>query len=155
MSSQLLVGLIVAALSGFTSLLVMLYLNISGRLRLMEIGLATVNTQVSPLWAQVQSKVAQELHHDDPRYAEMDGLLERLIALKITTAERARLKQLLVQRVVDPTVGAEEQKSAKLMIAVMEKVLVEATTISDKLANVAIAFILGSGPISVLRCLLK
>jgi hypothetical protein len=127
----------------------MLYLNISRRINSLEISFATVDTKVSPLWAQVQSKVAQELHHDDPKYAEMDGLLEDLIALRITSSDRVHLKALLLQRADDPEVSLEEQKSARLMIAVMEKVLIEASTITDKLANVAIAFMLGgSVPVS-------
>jgi len=86
-----------------------------------------LSTQVSPLWARVQSEIAGELHHPHPRYAEMDTLLEKLEALLITEDERVRLKELLVQRSLDmhEDITDSQRASAKLMIGVMDKVLKE------------------------------
>jgi len=121
MSPQLLNGIVVVAFVALMGSIAALY----RRIRSLEITVAETKVQVSPLWAQVQNKIAQELHHDDPRYAEMDRLLEDLIALRISSENRVQLKKLLQERAADPSVTPEEQKSAKLMIAVMEKVITE------------------------------
>jgi hypothetical protein len=90
--------------------------------------MAVLLTQVSPLWAAVQSKIAKDLTHPHKQFKEMDGLLEKLEALSITDEERVRLRDLLKERATsqDAEVNDEERASAKLMIGVMEKVLSEA-----------------------------
>ena len=123
MSPQLIDGLIVA---GFVAL-IGLQIALFARVRNLEIAIAEAKIQIGPLWAQVQSKVAQTLHHDDVRYAEMDKLLEDLIALRISPSNRIRLEMLLNERSVDATVSEEERKSAKLMIAVMDKAMSESS----------------------------
>jgi hypothetical protein len=85
-----------------------------------------VETQVSPLWARVQAQISADLHHPDDRHSEMDRLLEKLDHLQITLAERAVLRNLLRERMHDPSVSLTEQKSAAMMITVMERVLIEA-----------------------------
>ena len=141
MSVQIITALIITSISGVAGLAIMLFVKVNDRLRSLETNFAAIDTKVSPLWKQVEAKIANELHHDDPRYAEMDHLLENLLALRLSTEERHRLKELLTQRVVDPSVPVEEQKSAKLMIAVMDKVLIEAAGLGDKLANVIVAIL--------------
>lgn len=98
------------------------------RLFKMDAQLAVLGTQVSPLWAAVQSKIAKDLTHPSVQFHEMDELLRRLEALTITPKERQRLHDLLIERTtsVDPEVSEAEKESAKLMIGVMDKVLKEA-----------------------------
>jgi hypothetical protein len=90
-------------------------------------AMATVNTQMSPLWARVQAQIATDLHHPNVRYAEMDGLLEKLDTLKITTDERLRLKVLLVERSKDihEDISQEQREKAAFMVTVMDMVLAE------------------------------
>ena len=118
-------------------LFITIYFKITDRLLKLEIDMATVGTQISPLWAQVQAKIASELHHPNPNYAAMDRLLEKLEALTITGDERIALKLLLLKRSRDmsPEVSEDERKSAILMIQVMGKVLIEAASIQDKIVR--------------------
>lgn len=90
--------------------------------------MAVLLTQVSPLWAAVQSKIAKDLTHPSIQFQEMDELLRRLEALTITDDERERLHDLLRERSTsqDPEVSEDERASAKLMIGIMEKVVAEA-----------------------------
>lgn len=94
-----------------------------------EADMVQLKTQMSPLWAQVQSRIAAELHHPHPRYAEMDKLLERLetVPLQMSPAERDRLKELLRLRSLDmhPDITPGQRSSAVLMLGVMDKVLEE------------------------------
>lgn len=89
--------------------------------------MALMQKEFSPFWAVVQSKIAADLTHPSPQFAEMDKLLKKLEALDITDAERNRLNQLLSDRIQtnDPEVSEAEKKSAKIMIEVMEKVIIE------------------------------
>lgn len=118
-----LIDLCVAAL--FTALIGVI-VSLFKRMRTLETTVATLDTKVGPLWSQVQSRVAQELHHDDPKYAEMDHLLEELIALRISEPDRSRLRKLLTDRSTDPLVTEAEHKSAQLMLLTMDKVVIEA-----------------------------
>ena len=97
--------------------------------------LSILSTQVSPLWARVQSQIASELHHPHPRYAEMDKLLEKLEAKpdELDDVERARLKTLLLERSIDmhEDITDSQRSSAKLMIGVMDKVLIEKANPSE------------------------
>lgn len=90
--------------------------------------MAVLLTQVSPLWAAVQSKIAKDLTHPSAQFQEMDELLRQLEALTITDDGRTRLHDLLRERSTtqDPEVNDEERASAKLMIGIMEKVVAEA-----------------------------
>jgi hypothetical protein len=88
--------------------------------------LGIVETQVSPLWARVQSQISSDLHHPDKQYSEMDDLLEKLDRLEITLVERERLKVLLRERATDTRADEMERSSARMMITVMERVLIEA-----------------------------
>lgn len=112
-------------------------------------SMATVNTQMSPLWARVQAQIAADLHHPNPRYAEMDGLLETLDALSITPDERSRLKVLLLERSKDmhEDISEEQRKKAAFMVTVMDMVLAE-KAISDagNTAVITIAKIEGAAP---------
>jgi hypothetical protein len=79
------------------------------------------------LWARVQAQIAQDLHHPNPRYTEMDGLLEKLDNLTITLDERDRLKVLLAERSKDmhEDIGQQQREKASFMITVMDMVLAE------------------------------
>lgn len=96
----------------------------------LEQQMAVVSTQVSPLWAAVQSKIARDLTHPHPQFKEMDELLRQLEALKITDAGRVRLGLLLEQRIIstDPAITDEERESAKIMKVVMRKVVGESAS---------------------------
>lgn len=93
--------------------------------------LAKHGTQLSPLWARVQDQISADLHHPDTEHSEMDHLLEKLDRLEITLAERAVLRQLLVERSHDPRVSESEQESAVMMITVMARTLTEASEAKD------------------------
>ena len=101
-----------------------------------ETALTTLGTQMSPLWAQVQARIASELHHPHPRYKEMDGLLEKLETKPTTISmeERTELKGLLGQRAVDmhPDITPQQRSSAALMLGVMDKVLEETAIATDQ-----------------------
>jgi len=85
--------------------------------------LAVVSTQVSPLWAAVQSKIAKDLTHPHPQFKQMDALLRKLEAMTITPDERTLLGELLEERIVsdDPAVNEDERDSATIMKIVMKK----------------------------------
>lgn len=98
------------------------------KIDLIDRQLTILGVQVSPLWAAVQKKISGDLHHPDPRFKEMDVLLEKLEALTIDDSGRIRLKELLIERSHDTSVDDEQRASATIMIGVMEKVLIEAET---------------------------
>lgn len=100
------------------------------RLGKIEAQLAALGVQVSPLWAAVQSKMVKDLTHPSPQFQEMDELLRQLEALTINDVDRDRLEVLLTERMTstDPEVSDDERESAKLMVGVMKKVLVEAAS---------------------------
>src|SRR3972149_10959349 len=64
-------------------------------IRKLVADMALMQMQISPFWAAVQSKIADDLHHPSPQFAEMDSLLVKLSALVITPVERDRLEYLL------------------------------------------------------------
>ena len=98
------------------------------RLTVIDSQMQMLMTQVSPLWAAVQSKIAKDLTHPSPQFAEMDQLLKDLESLKLTPGGKERLLVLLEERIhsSDPEVSEEEKKSASLLEGVMEKVLEDA-----------------------------
>jgi len=98
-----------------------------------------LQTKVSPLWASVQQRISNDLHHPDVKFHEMDGLLEKLESLTISNGERHRLKELLDARSVDmdPLVTQSQRDSAKIMAIVMEKVVKE----TAQLANAPLAMV--------------
>ena len=101
------------------------------RIRRIELDVAVSQTQLTPLWAQVQAKLTEDLHHDDARFHEADRLIEKLTALTITGGERHRLKELMAERVADPATPNYEAKKAKALIAVMDLVLIETKESED------------------------
>jgi hypothetical protein len=124
----LLIGIIVAAFSIGLGSVIAYNVRQSAEMQKMRIEIATLSTQVSPLWAQIQSRIAADLHHPHPRYFEMDKLLEKLEALTITQDERVRLDTLLMERSVDmhDDITDIQRKEARLMSQVMHIVLLEA-----------------------------
>jgi hypothetical protein len=122
--SALVIGLIIAAFS------ILLGILVTGLYKLLSMAqdIAILKTQVSPLWAQIQTRIAVDLHHPHPRYIEMDGLLEKLENLTITLEERKRLEILLQERSIDmhEDISELQRKEAKLMNQVMHIVLIEA-----------------------------
>jgi hypothetical protein len=104
----------------------------SSDLQEMREKVAVLQTQVSPLWAQIQARISMDLHHPHPRYGEMDKLLEKLEALTITVEERERLGVLLDERSVDmhEDISEVQRKEAKLMVQVMQIVIMESKGLS-------------------------
>jgi hypothetical protein len=128
---QIIAGMVVALFVAFLGAIGLVY----SRMRTMELKMVELGTQVSPLWAQVQARIAKELHHPHLRYKEMDKLLEKLEAKPLTLAdgERTRLKELLSIRAVDthPDITPQQRSSAALMLGVMDKVLEETALAGD------------------------
>jgi hypothetical protein len=124
LESGLIITLFGVAFTAIIALLVRMNVKIDQQGR--DIGV--LQTQVSPLWARVQAQISSDLHHPRIRYAEMDGLLEKLEALTITQRERDRLKVLLNERATDmhEDITDDQRKKAKLMIDIMEFALNEA-----------------------------
>jgi hypothetical protein len=91
----------------------------------MATSIAKLEIQMSPMWQRLQSQFSSDLHHPEPRYAEMDALLEKLEALTITNGERLRLRYLLLQRSTDTDVTEEQRTKAAMMIQIMKMVLIE------------------------------
>jgi len=129
------VGLIVAAFSIVLTAILAYLVRQSAHMQDMRDEITILKTQVSPLWAQVQSRIAADLHHPHPRYFEMDKLLEKLEALTITPEERSRLEVLLVQRSTDmhEDITDIQRKEAKLMSQVMHIVVLEAKGLTGAL----------------------
>ena len=102
--------------------------DLQARIGAIELQLARISTQISPMWAKVQAQIAEDLHHPHARYVEMDKLLEKLEAMTITADERSRLKELLMERSMDfhEDISEDQRKKALLMILVMDAVLTEA-----------------------------
>lgn len=86
--------------------------------------LLVLKTQVSPLWAVVQSTIVRELTHPSPQFHEMDELMHKLEALTIEPGERFRLMVMLDERITsnDPEVTDSEKDSAQILKLVMRKV---------------------------------
>lgn len=93
--------------------------------REMERRLTTLETQMTPFWATLQTKLADALHHPHPESKESDRLLERLEKLTITPEERARLRVLLAEVIANPNVSVEEKAKAQLLLVAMPLVIAE------------------------------
>ena len=119
--AEIIVAVVSICLGGLLSYAVWLNLQL-GKL---NVQMATVQTQVSPLWARVQAQVAADLHHPDPRYQEMDTLLEELENLTISEEGRVRLKALLLERSGDPLTDETQKLSAQVLIPAMDLVVIE------------------------------
>lgn len=122
LTQGLLIATFTAVLAGMGWLAVFLN-NLSKDVRQLQ-------TQMSPFWASVQMQISKDLHQPHERYAEMDGLLEKLEHLTITHEERERLKVLLAERSQDMNedITENQRKKASLMIPLMELVTEEAKT---------------------------
>lgn len=131
MTQSLVSGLITALFVLLATIVGALY----ARLRKLERQTDINTTQLSPLWKQVEARIAKELHHPHPRYEQMDRLLEKLgaVPVTITDDERSTLKELLKQRSLDmhEDITNEQRSSAALMIGVMDKVLEETAIRTD------------------------
>lgn len=94
------------------------------RLRKIEQEQAKLGMQVEPLWSVVQAKMVKDLTHPHVEFHEADDLLAKLDDGTIEPAERARLLQLMEERVTDPNpkIGLEERSTAGAMAFVMKKV---------------------------------
>ena len=104
------------------------FVRVNAQLKKQSEEITELKTKVSPLWAQIQSRIASDLHQPHPRYMEMDQLLEKLEALTITKDERARLGVLLQLRSQDMSgdVSEIQRHEANLMMQVMHIVVLEA-----------------------------
>ena len=120
-------SLIVAAFSIVLTAVLAFVVRLGTKMALMEKSIIRLETQVSPLWANVQTQIARDLHHPHPRYFEMDKLLEHLEALTLTGVERARLKVLLQERSIDmhEDITDSQRSKAELMLKVMDIVVME------------------------------
>jgi len=123
----------VAVVAAFTGGMFLYFRTLNAQLVEMRINISELKTQVSPLWAKVQAQISADLHHPNPRYFEMDKLLEKLEALTISHEERERLKELLLERSLDmhEDITDEQRQKAQLMIQVMALVLMEAKDAKD------------------------
>jgi hypothetical protein len=130
--SGLEVGLIVAAFSIILGAIIAYNVRQASHMQDMREEIAILRTQVSPLWAQIQTRIAADLHHPHPRYFEMDKLLEKLESLTISPQERLRLEALLLERASDmhEDITEVQRKEAKLMSQVMHIVVLEAKGIT-------------------------
>jgi hypothetical protein len=128
--NSLLIGFLGITYTALLSAVIAMLVRLGSRFRKVEEEIITIKTQVSPLWARVQAQISNDLHHPHPRYKEMDRLLEKLESLEIVPAERARLRQLLLERSKDmhPDITDEQRRSALIMIPVMEMVIKEKQT---------------------------
>lgn len=95
------------------------------RIEALQIEVALLKLQMLPLWQRAQTAIVQDLTHPEPKFAEMDMLLHKLERLVITPEESDRFDVLLEERIVDPTISAEEQESAKLLQGIMHKAFKE------------------------------
>jgi hypothetical protein len=132
MDTSLATGLQIATFGIVVGAMLAYVIKLNDRLREQDRKIAVLETQLSPLWARVQAQISSDLHHPHERYLEMDTLLEKLEALKITDPERRRLKELLEERSRDmhEDITEEQRKKAQLMIQVMDLVVIEAKTVS-------------------------
>lgn len=87
--------------------------------------LAILETQMTPFWATLQTKLADALHHPHPESKERDALLEKLEKLTITQDERARLRTLLAEIIENPAETVEEKAKAQLLLLAMPLVIAE------------------------------
>jgi hypothetical protein len=126
--SELAQGLTIAAFSVILAAILAFIVRLNGRIDALAVSTAKLETQISPFWASVQLQISKDLHHPNPRYHEMDDLLEKLEALTISPEERERLKALLVERSSDTheDISEDQRKKASLMIPLMDMVTEEA-----------------------------
>src|ERR1700691_4149119 len=126
--SELAQGLTIAAFSVILAAILAFIVRLNGRIDALTVSTAKLETQISPFWASVQLQISKDLHHPNPRYHEMDDLLEKLEALTISPEERERLKALLVERSSDTheDISEAQRKKASLMIPLMDMVTEEA-----------------------------
>jgi DNA-binding transcriptional regulator YdaS (Cro superfamily) len=93
------------------------------RLRSMERSIAVLQTQVSPFWASIQTKVADALHQPDIQHAVTDSLLEKLVSGNLQPIEQGQLERKLQTMVTtSPTDVAEK---AQVLLTVMPLVVKE------------------------------
>jgi hypothetical protein len=78
-------------------------------------------------WSALQAELAETLHHPHPESAEMDKLLEKLAKFTVTgisqisNTDRARLTELLREKVDDPTQKKEERIRAEFLLFAMPR----------------------------------
>ena len=109
----------------------------------LQVDMERSKTQLSPVWKVVEASLMDAIHHDDPKFARPDALIDKFKNLTITTPEGAELKHYIERRVVDPTVPELERKQAKALLAIMDIVVIEENTAKDKLVNAILTFIVG------------
>lgn len=109
---------------------------IKDRQESMERQILTLDFPVKLLWAKAQGHAADALHHPEPRFKEMDDLLDKLSLkgldrngdiLPMTEKDTARLKELLLHRSTDMSedVTHYEREQAKIMPVLMDNKLIE------------------------------
>jgi hypothetical protein len=87
--------------------------------------LTILETQITPFWQSLQTKLGEALHHPHPESFEKDQLLEKLEKLTISPEERDRLNILLTAVAVNPALSTEERAQAKMLLLVMPVVTSE------------------------------
>lgn len=125
MNPSLLNGLAITAFGVILAALIGLVIRQDTRLSKLEMKVSNQAVKIEPLWKRVQDQISNELHHPDPRFAEMDELLEQLENLSISVTGRERLKVLLVERSSDMEVRQGQRNAAVLMLTVMEKAVLD------------------------------
>jgi len=129
-------GAVITATSAFC-------VSMSLRLRELEKSMREAQTQIKPFWAYAQSVIAADLHHDDEPVT--DALIEKLLALTITPEERVVLDGRLMSRYLDKSgkYSEDERESAKLMVGIMKKVVIENAGIKKRMITVAMTLLVG------------
>lgn len=112
-------GAVVTGMIGFGTYLVR-------KINALEVSMARAEVQLVPLSAMIQAQLLSLLHHEEPRYAEPDALIDKLShhPASMTEAESLRLRQLMKQRQVADVPEIERRRAAALL-AYMDIVILE------------------------------
>jgi hypothetical protein len=57
----------------------------------LALDVRALQTQISPFWSSLQSKIAESLHHPGPEHKTLDNLLEKLIGGTLAPTDKKKL----------------------------------------------------------------
>ncbi len=97
------------------------------RIRQLELQVAR---QESPAMKRVQDLLSEALHHPDPTHSRQDFLLEKLDKTILTPLELPELRQILTDRMADPTTPTAEIEYARTLLAIMPLVVTERAAVA-------------------------
>jgi hypothetical protein len=104
---------------------------------------AKTELSMIPLSAMIQSQLLNSLHHDHPKYAEADALIDKFKMVTITTEELQKLKLLLGQRALDADISELERKQSVALLAIMDVVVIENESSKKKAMNALLSIMVG------------